>query len=83
MLRTIGKTFGMAMASLCLVSTLAMAQSKPWVCTKVDMAGFCVEAKAPDEKLIVVKTEGVKIGEHMTCVTTGSSTSCTKVVTVK
>jgi hypothetical protein len=74
---------GIAMASLCLVSTLAMAQPQTMVCTKVDPNGFCVEAKAPDEKMIVIKTEGVKIGEKMTCTTTGSSTMCTKVTTMQ
>jgi hypothetical protein len=38
MLRTIGKTFGMAIAGMCLVSTLAMAQTsapgQTLVCTK-------------------------------------------------
>ena len=87
MLRTIGKTFGMAIAGMCLVSTLAMAQSsapgQPLVCTKVDMSGFCIEAKAPDEKMIVVKVEGVKIGEKITCVTAGGNTTCTRVTTVQ
>jgi hypothetical protein len=85
MLRTIGKTFGIALASMCLASTLAIAQAAPqtMVCTKVDPNGFCVEAKAPDEKMIVVKAEGVKIGEKMTCITTGGSTTCTKVTTVQ
>ncbi len=85
MLRKIGKTFGLAMASMCLVSSLAIAQNAPkmMVCTKVDMSGNCVEAKAPDDKMIVVKAEGVKVGEQITCVTTGTSTTCTKVTTVK
>ena len=87
MLRTIGKTVGMAIAGMCLVSTLAMAQTsapgQPLVCTKVDSSGYCIEAKAPDEKLIVVKVESVKIGEKITCVTAGGTTTCTKVTTMK
>jgi len=85
MLRNIGKTFGIAMAMMCLVSTLAMAQAAPqtMVCTKIDTSGNCVEAKAPDNKMIVIKTEGVKVAEQVSCVTTGTSTTCTKVTTVK
>src|SRR5688572_11674475 len=50
-------------------------------CTKVDDSGYCIEAKGPDEKMIVVRTEGVKVGEKLTCTTTGTSTTCTKVTT--
>jgi len=87
MLRTIGKMFGMAIAGMCLVSTLAMAQPMPpgqtMTYTKVDASGFCIEAKAKDDKMIVIKTEGVKVGEQVSCVTTGTSTTCTKVTVVK
>jgi hypothetical protein len=87
MLRTIGKTFGMAIAGLCVVSTLAMAQpvapGQTMTCTKVDASGYCVEAKAKDDKVITIRTEGVKVGESVTCTTTGTSTTCTKVTTVK
>jgi len=94
MLRIIGKMFGGAMAMMCLVSTLTIAQplppgvppppgtppapSMPMVCTKMDMSGNCVEAKAPDEKMIVVQGPGIKVGEKMTCVTVGDTTTCTK-----
>ena len=93
MLRKIGKMFGGAMAMMCLVSTLAIAQTPlpgtppgpavPMVCTRVDMSGNCVEAKAPDESMVIVQGEGIKVGEKMTCVTTGSTTTCTKVTTMK
>jgi hypothetical protein len=92
MLRTIGKTAAMAIAGMGLVSTLAMAQpqspSQPMggqamTCTKVDDSGYCIEAKGADDKMIVVRTEGVKIGEKMSCTTTGTSTTCAKVTTVK
>jgi hypothetical protein len=87
MLRTIGKTFGLALASMCLVSTLAMAQTsapgQTLVCTKVDTSGYCIEAKAQDDKVIVIKAEGVKVAEQISCVTTGTTTTCTKVTTVK
>lgn len=87
MLRTIAKTAGMAMAGMCLVSTLALAQSaspsQPLVCTKVDSSGYCIEAKALDEKMITIRTDGVKVGEKITCVTAGTTTTCTKVTTVQ
>ena len=99
MRRQIGKMFGGAMAMMCLVSTLAIAQTPtpgmpplpgtppgpavPMVCTRVDMSGNFVEAKAPDESMVIVQGEGIKVGEKMTCVTTGSTTTCTKVTTMK
>jgi hypothetical protein len=99
MQRQIGKMFGSAMAMMCLVSILATAQplppgvppppgtppapSLPMVCTKVDMSGNCVEAKAQDDKMVTVLGEGVKVGEKMTCVTVGDTTKCVKVTTVK
>ena len=87
MLRTIGKTVCMALAGMGLVSTLAMAQptapGQTMTCTKIDSSGFCIEAKAKDDKMIVIKTEGVKVGEQLSCVTTSTSTTCTKVITVK
>jgi hypothetical protein len=87
MVRTISKTCGIALASLCLASTLAMAQpaapGQTMTCTKVDASGYCVEAKAKDDKVITIRTEGVKVGESVNCTTTGTSTTCTKVTTVK
>jgi hypothetical protein len=87
MLRTIGKTFGMAIAGMCLVSTLAMAQTvtpapgQTLVCTKVDANGNCIEAKGTDDKMMPVRVEGVKISEKITCVTTDGNTKCMKVTT--
>jgi hypothetical protein len=88
MLRTIGKTFGIAMISLCLAAPLALAQpqsptqpmgGQPMTCTKVDTSGFCIEAKGADDKMMTVRVEGVKVDEKMTCVTSGTTTTCTKV----
>ena len=87
MLRTIGKTVGMAIAGMCLASTLAMAQpaapGQTMTCTKVDTSGYCIEAKSQDDKMMPVRVEGVKVSEKMTCVTTGADTTCTKVTVVK
>jgi hypothetical protein len=93
MLQKIGKTFGMALAGMCLVSTLAMAQSqssspmtapgREMTCTKVDESGFCIEAKGADDKMMTIRTEGVKVSEKMSCTTSGTDTTCKKVTTVK
>jgi len=86
MLRKINKTLGMAIAGMCLVSTLAIAQvpapSVPMVCTKIDAMGNCIEAKGMDDKMVIVRGEGVKVGEKMTCVTSGTSTTCKKETTM-
>ena len=80
MRHTLGKACGGAMAILCMVSTLAMAQGQTMVCTKVNDRGSCIEAKGPDGKIGVVKGEGVKVGETMTCITApGGDLTCTKV----
>jgi hypothetical protein len=86
MLRTIGKTVGLAIAGMCLASTLAMAQpaapGQTMTCTKVDMNGYCIEAKAQDNTPVTVRVEGIKVSEKITCVTNSDgSTTCTKVTT--
>ena len=87
MLRNISKTFGMAMAGMCLVSTLAIAQpvapGERMVCTKVDAEGYCVEAKSKDDTMKPIRAEGVKVSEEVECVTSGATTTCTKVTTMK
>ena len=86
MLHHIGKMFGGAMAMMCLVSTLVTAQppppGMPLVCTKVDANGYCIEARAQDDKMVPVRVEGVKVSEKITCVTSSDgSMTCTKVTT--
>jgi hypothetical protein len=87
MLRKISETFGMAMAGMCLVSTLAMAQptapGMTMVCTKVDASGYCIEAKSKDDKVMPIRVEGVKVSEEVSCVTSGGTTTCTKVTKMK
>jgi len=75
MLRTIGKTVGGALAVLCLVSTLAVADEM--TCTAGDGKGNCTAAAGPDGKVIVVVGEGVKVGEQVSCVDTGYMINCT------
>jgi len=83
--RTIGTTFGMALAGMCLVSTLAMAQAaapgQTMTCTKIDAQGYCIEAKAQDDRMMPVRVEGVKVSEKITCVTTDGNMKCMKVTT--
>jgi hypothetical protein len=87
MRRTIGKTVGMAIAGMCLVSTLVMAQTmtpapgQTLVCTKNDANGNCIEAKGVDDKMMPVRVEGVKVSEKITCVTADGNTKCMKVTT--
>jgi hypothetical protein len=93
MLHKIDKMFGGAIAMMCLVSTLAIAQppppgvpppptSMPLVCTKIDANGYCIEARAQDDKMVPVRVEGVKVSEKITCVTSSDgSMTCTKVTT--
>jgi hypothetical protein len=75
MLRTLGKTVGGALAVLCLVSTLAVADEL--TCTAGDGKGNCTAAMRPDGKVIVVVGEGVKVGEQMSCVDVGYMINCT------
>jgi hypothetical protein len=75
MLRTIGKTVGGALAMLCLVSTLAVADEL--TCMASDGKGNCMAALRPDGKVVVVVGEGVKVGEPMSCVDTGYMINCT------
>jgi hypothetical protein len=85
-LQTIGKTFGIAMAGMCLVSSLAIAQTptqtppqrppQKMTCSKVDGKGDCVAATTADGKEIVVVGEGVKAGEAMICVDLGNVVDC-------
>ena len=80
MLRQFGKTLGGAMAVLCLVSTLAMADEM--TCTAGDGKGNCTAATGPDGKVVVVVGEGVKVGEKMDCTQKGSTIDC-KAITKK
>jgi hypothetical protein len=75
MLRQFGKTFGGALAVLCLVSTWAVAAEM--TCTASDGKGNCTAAAGPDGKVVVVVGEGVKVGEKMDCADKGSVIECT------
>jgi hypothetical protein len=81
MLRQFGKTLGGAIAVLCLVSTLAVADEM--TCTASDGKGNCTAATSPDGKVVVVVVgEGVKVGEKMDCTHIGTTIDC-KAIAVK
>ena len=87
MLQKITKTVGSAMAALCLVSTLAVAQTGPTptgqsttlTCTKDDGKGMCTVAVAADGKEVVVVGAGSKKGDSMQCVNMATVINCTPV----
>ena len=74
MLRTIGKTLGSALAALCLVATLAVADEM--TCTASDGKGNCTAATGPDGTTLVVVGEGLKVGELMDCQDRGNMIDC-------
>jgi len=78
MLCKLGKTLGGAIAVLCLVSTLAVADEM--TCAKDDGKGVCIAATGPDGQTIVVVGEGLKAGEKMDCVNRGNIIACQAVV---
>ena len=88
MVRKIGTTFGMAIAGMCLVATVAMAQSaspltgpgQAMTCTQDDGKGTCTAATGVDGKAVVVVGEGLEKGALMTCVDRGNVVNCGKVV---
>ena len=79
MLRTIGKTVGGALAVLCLVSTLAVADEM--TCTAGDGKGNCTAAAGQDGKAIVVVGDGVQVGDKINCQNRGYMISCETVPT--
>ena len=80
MLRKIGKILGGAIAVLCFVSTLAIADEM--ICAKDDGKGDCIAATTSDGQTIVVVGEGLKVGEKMDCVDRGNIVACQAVVLV-
>jgi hypothetical protein len=76
MLRKIGKAFGVAMAMMCLVSTLAIAQEQAMTCTKDDGKGNCTAAAGADGHVIPVAGNNLKTGALMTCIDRGYVVNC-------
>ena len=76
MLRQFGKMVGLALAMLCLVSTLAIAAEM--TCAASDGKGNCTAAVGPDGKVVVVVGIGIEVGDKMDCVDKGNAIECTK-----
>src|SRR5437016_12792245 len=62
MIQKLTKTLGLAVAVLCVVSTLAVAGEM--TCTKADDKG-CIMAKGADGKEMAVIGAGMKMGDKM------------------
>jgi hypothetical protein len=76
MLRQFGKMVGVALAMLCLVSTLAGAVEM--TCRASDGKGNCTAGSGPDGKEVVVVGTGIAVGEKMDCIDKGTLIECTK-----
>jgi hypothetical protein len=57
---------GMALAMLCLVSTLAGAVEM--TCRASDGKGNCTAGSGPDGKEVVIVGTGIAVGEKMDCI---------------
>jgi hypothetical protein len=79
---------GIALASLCLVSTLATAQvQKPYAsqergsemtCTQEDVKGNCTAVTKQDGTSVAVLVEKAHIGDKVMCVQTTQGMQCTR-----
>ena len=76
MVRQFGKMVGVALAMLCLVSTLAGAVEM--TCRASDGKGSCTAGSGPDGKEVVVVGTGIAVGEKMDCIDKGTLIECTK-----
>lgn len=75
MIQKLTKTLGLAVAALCVISTLAVAGEM--TCTKADEKG-CIMAKGADGKEMVVMGAGMKMGDKMDCMTKEGKMDCMK-----
>jgi len=75
MLRTLGTYVGLSVAVLCLVTSLATAQTMTGTVTKIDEKGMAT-VKTEDGKEHMVKGEGWKVGAKVECMTKEGTTSC-------
>ena len=75
MLRTLGKYVGLSVAVLCLVTSLATAQTMTGTVTKIDDKGMAT-VKTEDGKEHMVKGEGWKVGAKVECMMKEGTTSC-------
>src|SRR5438552_2890331 len=75
MIRKLTKTLGLAVAVMCVVSTLAGAMEM--TCTKADDKN-CTMAKGTDGKEMAVMATGMKMGDKMDCMSKDGKMECKK-----
>ena len=75
MRRTMAKTLACAVAVLCVVSTLALAEEM--TCSK-DNGKDCIMAKDANGDEVEVMVSGVKAGDKLTCTQTRDRMMCQK-----
>ena len=75
MIRTLGRYVGLSLAALCLVTTLATAQTMTGTVTKIDEKGMAT-VKTEDGTEHMVKGEGWKVGAKVECTMKEGTTSC-------
>jgi len=75
MIQKLTQTLGLAVAGLCMVSTLAVAGEM--TCTKADEKG-CTMAKGADGKEMAVMGAGMKMGDKMDCMSKDGKMDCMK-----
>ena len=75
MIQQLLKTLWLAVAAVCVVSTLAVAGEM--TCTKADEKG-CTMAKGADGKEMAVMAAGMKMGDKMDCMSKEGKMECVK-----
>ena len=79
---------GIAIASLCLVATLAMAggqkgysgqsQGTELTCTQEDVKGTCTAVAKPDGTTVAVQVANAQIGDKVMCTEANQGMQCTR-----
>ena len=75
MMRMLSTYVGLSLAVLCLVTTLAMAQTMTGTVTKIDDKGMAT-VKTEDGKEHMVKGEGWTVGAKVQCEVKEGKTAC-------
>lgn len=79
---------GIALASLCLVATLAtaggqkgtpsQAKGSEMTCTQEDVRGTCTAVTKPDGTTVAVQVANAHIGDKVMCAQTDQGMQCTR-----
>ncbi|MGE3539772.1 MAG: hypothetical protein AB7N91_20365 [Candidatus Tectimicrobiota bacterium] len=78
MLQFSGKSLGISLVLLCLMSPLGLAMEM--VCAKDNGARTCIAATTPAGQNVVVVGEGLQSGEKMDCEDRGHMIACKAVI---